>query len=86
MDRSIANWDDDLYANVHVGGILRTADGGETWTPTIDIDADVHHVTTAEGIVLAAGCRVEPLKTHRLIHPLLMIGVAWCPKSSEGGC
>lgn len=52
--RSIANWDDDVYANVHVGGILRTADGGETWTPTIDVDADVHHVTTAEGMVLAA--------------------------------
>ena len=40
--------------NVHVGGILRTEDGGETWTPTIDIEADVHHVTTAEGLVLAA--------------------------------
>jgi len=52
--RSIANWDDDVYANVHVGGILRTDDGGETWTPTIDVDADVHHVTTAEGMVLAA--------------------------------
>jgi hypothetical protein len=52
--RSIANWDDDVYANVHVGGILRTDDGGETWTPTIDIDADVHHVTTAEGMALAA--------------------------------
>jgi len=52
--RSIANWDDDVYTNVHVGGILRTDDGGETWTPTIDVDADVHHVTTAEGMVLAA--------------------------------
>jgi len=29
---------------VHVGGILRTEDRGETWTPTIDIDADVHQV------------------------------------------
>jgi hypothetical protein len=52
--RSIANWDDDVYVNVHVGGILRTNDGGETWTPTIDVDAGVHHVTTAEGMVLAA--------------------------------
>ncbi|MDP9327324.1 MAG: hypothetical protein M3P10_03855 [Actinomycetota bacterium] len=52
--RSIANWDDDVYVNVHVGGILRTGDGGETWTPTIDVDADVHHVTTARGMVLAA--------------------------------
>lgn len=52
--RSIANWDDDIYVNVHVGGILRTEDGGESWTPTIEIDADVHHVTTADGLVLAA--------------------------------
>jgi hypothetical protein len=52
--RSIANWDDDIYVNVHVGGILRTDDAGSTWTPTIDIDADVHHVTTAEDQVLAA--------------------------------
>jgi hypothetical protein len=52
--RSIANWDDDVYVNVHVGGILRTDDGGQTWTPTIDVDADVHQVTTAEGMALAA--------------------------------
>jgi hypothetical protein len=52
--RSIANWDDDVYVNVHVGGILRSSDRGATWTPTIDIEADVHHVTTAEGLVLAA--------------------------------
>jgi photosystem II stability/assembly factor-like uncharacterized protein len=39
---------------VHVGGILRTDDGGKTWTPTIDIHADVHQVTTADGLVLAA--------------------------------
>ena len=52
--RSIAEWDEAVYVNVHVGGILRTDDRGETWTPTIDIDADVHQVTTAEGLVLAA--------------------------------
>jgi hypothetical protein len=52
--RSISEWDDDVYVNVHVGGILRTDDGGKTWTPTIDIEADVHQVTTAEGLVLAA--------------------------------
>jgi hypothetical protein len=52
--RSIANWDEAVYVNVHVGGILRTEDRGETWKPTIDIDADVHQVTTAEGLVLAA--------------------------------
>jgi hypothetical protein len=52
--RSIANWDDEIYVNVHVGGILRSDEAGGTWTPTIDVDADVHHVTTAAGMVLAA--------------------------------
>jgi hypothetical protein len=33
-----------LYANVHVGGILRAAEPAGEWTPTIDIDADVHQV------------------------------------------
>jgi photosystem II stability/assembly factor-like uncharacterized protein len=52
--RSFSEWDDDVYVNVHVGGILRTSDRGASWTPTIDIDADVHQVATAEGLVLAA--------------------------------
>jgi hypothetical protein len=52
--RSISEWDDDVYVNVHVGGILRTDDRGASWKPTIDIDADVHQVATAEGMVLAA--------------------------------
>src|SRR5262249_38779893 len=50
----------DLYANVHVGGILRSADGGDTWRPTIDFHADVHQVQTAPdrpGLVLAAAAR-----------------------------
>ena len=33
-----------LLVNVHVGGIPRSADGGATWQPTIDIDHDVHDV------------------------------------------
>ena len=33
-----------LLANVHVGGIPRSTDGGLTWQPTIDIDNDVHEV------------------------------------------
>ena len=55
--RSISEWGDDVYVNVHVGGIQHTADGGRSWEPTIDIDADVHQVATAEGLVLAAGAR-----------------------------
>lgn len=52
--RSISEWGPDVYVNVHVGGILRTDDAGATWAPTIDIDADVHRVATAEGQLLAA--------------------------------
>ncbi len=33
-----------LFANVHVGGIPRSLDGGSTWVPTIDINTDVHEV------------------------------------------
>ena len=55
--RSISEWGDDVYVNVHVGGILHTSDRGAHWNPTIDIDADVHQVATAEGLVLAAGAR-----------------------------
>jgi hypothetical protein len=36
--------DGPLFANVHVGGILRAEDPAGPWTPTIDIDADVHQV------------------------------------------
>ncbi len=36
--------DGTLLANVHVGGIPRSIDGGLTWRPTIDIDCDVHQV------------------------------------------
>jgi hypothetical protein len=46
-----------IYANVHVGGIVRSTDGGESWEPTIDIDADVHQVLAHPdnaGLVLAS--------------------------------
>ena len=55
--RSISEWGHDVYVNVHVGGILHTGNNGATWNPTIDIDADVHQVATADGLVLAAGAR-----------------------------
>ena len=42
-----------IYANVHVGGIPRSTDGGETWDPTIDIDTDVHQVVVAGARLLA---------------------------------
>ncbi|HET6336269.1 MAG TPA: hypothetical protein VFG30_23770 [Polyangiales bacterium] len=33
-----------LFVNVHVGGILRSRDGGASFTQTIDVDLDVHEV------------------------------------------
>jgi hypothetical protein len=33
-----------LLANVHIGGIARSIDGGRSWQPTIDIKSDVHEV------------------------------------------
>jgi hypothetical protein len=33
-----------VLVNVHVGGILRSEDGGETWVQTIDPEVDVHQV------------------------------------------
>ena len=47
----------DLYVNVHVGGILRSEDGGRSWKPTVDIHTDVHEVLAVggrPGLVLAA--------------------------------
>jgi hypothetical protein len=33
-----------ILVNVHVGGICRSRDGGRSWEPTVEIDADVHQV------------------------------------------
>jgi hypothetical protein len=52
--RSLASDGDLLYANVHVGGLLRSLDGGETWEQTIDPDTDVHEVVATDGLVVAA--------------------------------
>jgi hypothetical protein len=49
-----------LWVNVHVGGIPASHDGGRTWRPTIDVDADVHQVASHPadpGRVLAATAR-----------------------------
>lgn len=49
-----------VLANVHVGGIVRSTDGGVTWQPTIDIGTDVHEVRAhprRPGIVIAAAAK-----------------------------
>jgi hypothetical protein len=47
-----------VLANVHVGGIPRSVDGGDTWQPTLAVDDDVHqvlaHPTRPEVVVAAA--------------------------------
>jgi hypothetical protein len=56
--RSIAvTADGAIFVNVHVGGVVRSRDGGRSWTPTVDIEADVHQVLahpTRANVVLAA--------------------------------
>lgn len=50
--------DGTLLVNVHVGGILRSEDGGVTWAPTIDLHVDVHQVAVVPGtstVVAATG-------------------------------
>ena len=49
--------DGTIHVNVHVGGVARSSDGGLTWTPTVDVEADVHQVLahpTRPDVVLAA--------------------------------
>ncbi|MGH7334209.1 MAG: WD40/YVTN/BNR-like repeat-containing protein [Candidatus Rokuibacteriota bacterium] len=33
-----------FFVNVHVGGVVRSCDEGHTWSPTLDIEVDVHQV------------------------------------------
>lgn len=53
--RSLAlGGDGAIYANVHVGGILKSSDA-KSWEPTgLDIDSDVHQVIAHAGGLLAA--------------------------------
>jgi hypothetical protein len=49
--------DGTLLANVHVGGIPRSTDGGISWHPSIEIELDVHEVRAhpaRPGVVIAA--------------------------------
>ena len=49
--------DGTIHVNAHVGGVARSRDGGLTWTPTVDVEADVHQVLAhpeRPDVVLAA--------------------------------
>lgn len=50
--------DGTVLVNVHVGGIVRSTDGGASWHPTIDIHADVHQVLALDGGRALAACAV----------------------------
>ena len=46
-----------IHVNAHVGGVARSRDGGRSWAPTVDVEADVHQVLahpTQPNVVLAA--------------------------------
>jgi photosystem II stability/assembly factor-like uncharacterized protein len=46
-----------IHVNVHVGGVARSRDGGQSWTATVDIEQDVHQVAahpTDSNVVLVA--------------------------------
>lgn len=52
--RSLATNDSHVFANVHVGGILRSDPDGSSWEPTIEIGSDVHQVIAGPGGGVAA--------------------------------
>jgi hypothetical protein len=54
-----------LYVNVHVGGILRSDDGGESFTPTLDLEEDVHEVAVGAGGRLWAATGEKALAESR---------------------
>jgi hypothetical protein len=90
-----------LHANVHVGGIPRSVDAGASWTPTIDIDADVHQVLahpTQPDVVLAAGAvglavsvnggsdwRIEREGLHATYARAVAVAGAWVLLSVSNG-
>jgi hypothetical protein len=55
-----------LLAAVHVGGIPRSEDGGESWTPTIPVMFDVHEVRAHPSLpnIVAAAAAVGLCVSH----------------------
>ncbi len=90
-----------LHANVHVGGIPRSVDAGQSWVPTIDIDADVHQIVahpTQPDVVLAAGAvglavsvdggsswRIEREGLHATYARAVAVADAWVLLSVSNG-
>jgi hypothetical protein len=55
-----------ILAAVHVGGIPRSLNGGETWTPTIPVNFDVHEIRAhaARPELVAAAAAVGLCVSH----------------------
>lgn len=52
--RSMATSGEDLWVNVHVGGVWHSGDRGESWQGVIEPGADVHEVRAENGSVVVA--------------------------------
>jgi hypothetical protein len=52
--RSMATSGDDLWVNVHVGGLWHSGDRGESWLGVIEPGADIHEVRAENGSVAVA--------------------------------
>jgi hypothetical protein len=52
--RCLAASGDDLWVNVHVGGLWHSGDTGESWRCAIEPEADVHEVRVRNGRVAVA--------------------------------
>ena len=52
--RSMATSGEDLWVNVHVGGLWHSDDHGESWHGVVAPDADVHEVRAGDGAVVVA--------------------------------
>ncbi len=57
--RSIAVSSDDIwFVGVHVGGLWRSKDRGESWQPVIAPEADVHEVVAGDGARVAVAAAI----------------------------
>jgi hypothetical protein len=52
--RSMATSGQDLWVNVHVGGLWHSGNRGESWRGVIEAGADIHEVRAANGSVAVA--------------------------------
>ena len=52
--RSMATAGEDLWVNVHVGGLWHSGDRGESWHGVIEPGADIHEVRADDGSVAVA--------------------------------